>query len=106
VRPLSEVGESGHCIHAVMSVFDRPMPRRSARRIFRATARAENGRAVTNRPVANWSICGEPDTASNNLQRMAPRLLLVTNQLESSGPDPGDHREMGRDRGRVLGVRV
>jgi hypothetical protein len=32
---------------------------------------------------------------------MAPRLLLVTNQLESSGPDPGDQWEMGRDRGRV-----
>jgi hypothetical protein len=57
-------------------------------------------------PVANSSICGEPDTASNNLQRMAPRLLLVTNQLESSGPDPGDQWEMGRDRGRVLGVHV
>jgi hypothetical protein len=37
---------------------------------------------------------------------MAPRLLLVTNQLESSGPDPGDQPEMGRDRGRVLGVHV
>jgi hypothetical protein len=32
--------------------------------------------------------------------------LLVTNQLESSGPDPGDQPEMGRDRGRVLGVHV
>jgi hypothetical protein len=29
-------------------VFDPPMPRRPARRIFRATPQAENGRAVTN----------------------------------------------------------